>query len=372
MELTRSHELTLVDLADRIRSLLAEVESTVWQIGELLSLARRQLPGDREFGQWCNTNFVEHTNTLRNMRLLHETFGDRKEEVTSIPQSSLYALAAPSAAPYREQVLRRLQGCNKVSGVEVESIIEEVREEQQDAFLSQAVERESFGKPERYQVVFPRKAALTAGELKVWLQEQPDRTRQAIRTHLLRDGAISAVPTPTGTGGASPTPSLQPKDLKIVPIEVDLACKLNALWHSRLPRVIPSNITRNRRYACYAAEHEGIHYAVGIWSDPVAANRMADGDRILELRRLAINAEAPPNTASRMLRVMVKLIRKQWSDLVRVISYQDNEVHKGTIYKAAGWTLDGEAEFVDWGATRKRNAAQTTASKTRWSHAWRS
>jgi hypothetical protein len=371
MDLTKRHELTLSELADWIRALLAEVEATVWQIGELLSLARRQLPGDREFGQWCTTNFVEHANTLRNMRLLHETFGGRKDEVEAIPQSSLYKLAAPSAAPYREEVLNRLRDRVHVSGAEVETLVEEVRQEQLKSGLEQAVRREQLRSVDRYQVVFPTKAALTAGELETWIQEQPERTRQAIRQALLRDGALEATPTPIGAGGSIPTPSLQAKDLRILPIEIDLARKLNALWHSRLPRVIPSNITRNRRYACYVAEHEGIHYAVGIWSDPVAANRMADGDRVLELRRLAINADAPPNTASRMLRVMVQLIRKQWPDLIRVISYQDNEVHKGTIYRAAGWTRDGEAEFVDWGASRERNSSQSTAAKTRWSHAWR-
>ena len=49
----------------------------------------------------------------------------------------------------------------------------------------------------------------------------------------------------------------------------------------------------------------------------------------------AIASDAPKYTATRMLSIMVKRIKKEFPDIVRLISYQDTEVHKGTIYKAA-------------------------------------
>jgi hypothetical protein len=105
---------------------------------------------------------------------------------------------------------------------------------------------------------------------------------------------------------------------------------------------------------------------VGIWSSPVAQNRFKDGRKILELRRMALSDKCPKNTASRMLGVMVSLIRRKFPDIYRLISYQDTVVHKGTIYKASGWVLASQNEFISWGGKRKRNKDQSTARKNRW------
>jgi hypothetical protein len=148
---------------------------------------------------------------------------------------------------------------------------------------------------------------------------------------------------------------------------VQAACDLNARWHSRLPKVVAGNIYRNRHYVCYAAEYEGNYWAVAIWSSPVAANRFKNGNNILELRRLAISQDAPFNTATRMLKVMRLDIVKRFPNVTRLISYQDTEVHQGTIYKAAGWQSTAVSEGISWSATgRKRNVDQTTAKKVRW------
>jgi len=148
---------------------------------------------------------------------------------------------------------------------------------------------------------------------------------------------------------------------------VQTACKLNERWHSRLPKLDWSNVVRNVHYVCYGAAWENVWYAVAIWSTPVAANRMRDGEKVLELRRMAIAPDAPKNTASRMLRVMALLIAKKFPDVNRLISYQDTEVHKGTIYKAAGWTAKSRSKGVSWTTeSRKRNADQTLADKVRW------
>jgi hypothetical protein len=158
-----------------------------------------------------------------------------------------------------------------------------------------------------------------------------------------------------------------PRQLFIGQIDVKLACRLNALWHSRLPRIEESNVVRNRRYICFAAEYKGKFYASAIWTDPVAANRMKNGDVLLELRRLAIADDAPRNTATRMIAVMVKAIRQRWPELVGLVSYQDTEVHRGTIYKAAGWKQDAINTNVEWTCgVRKRSTPQSTAPKVRW------
>lgn len=165
-------------------------------------------------------------------------------------------------------------------------------------------------------------------------------------------------------GGSIPT---SPLHFNIKSINVQAACDLNAQWHSRLPKVVAGNIYRNKHYVCYAAEYAGNYWAVAIWSSPVAANRFKNGSNILELRRLAISQDAPFNTATRMLKVMRLDIVKRFPNITRLISYQDTEVHLGTIYKAAGWVSTATSEGVSWSVTgRKRNKDQTTASKVRW------
>jgi hypothetical protein len=160
-----------------------------------------------------------------------------------------------------------------------------------------------------------------------------------------------------GGGGSTPTSALQ---FQIIGCPIEQAVALNRRWHSRLP------ILRNYQ-ACeaFAAEFEGLYYAVAIWSHPVA--RMLNGKGMWELRRMAIAPDAPKNTASRMLGVMALLIRRSKPDVQTLISYQDMEVHAGTIYKAAGWAkavLSGGGEWAR--PSRYRPRVQSGAQKQRW------
>jgi hypothetical protein len=165
-------------------------------------------------------------------------------------------------------------------------------------------------------------------------------------------------------GGATPTSPLQ---FSIEQIDVHTACKLNSEWHSRLPQIHWSNVVRNKHYVCYGARFDGNLFAVAIWSSPVAANRLKNGQQLLELRRFAINSSAPKNTATRMLGIMRKMIRKKFPDLLGLISYQDTEVHAGTIYRASGWKLAVINDGQSWtNSTRKRNKEQSLAAKARW------
>jgi len=175
------------------------------------------------------------------------------------------------------------------------------------------------------------------------------------------DGVRVAYPLfQAGGGGSSPTSALQ---LTVEVVSFKTAKELNRLWHSRLPRIADPGGTGNAGLH-YAAEFDGLWYAAAIWTHPVAYK--LPQTEWLELRRLAVAPDAPKNTASRMLGVMVRLIRKERPELTRLISYQDTEVHTGTIYKAAGWTPTVVSQGPDWAKSRPRPKSQSTAEKQRW------
>lgn len=160
-------------------------------------------------------------------------------------------------------------------------------------------------------------------------------------------------------GGSTPTSALQ---LNITRISVETAVKLNRLWHSRLPY-----IGNAFRCEAYGAEYNNVYYATALWSSPIA--RMLNGKNWWELRRMAISDDAPINTASRMLRIMKLDIIKTHREIIKLISYQDIAVHKGTIYKAAGWVNTIVSNGGDgWSSSRNRNKEQTTSKKIRWEY----
>lgn len=156
--------------------------------------------------------------------------------------------------------------------------------------------------------------------------------------------------------GSTPISALS---LRLVRVPHALARRLNRLWHSRLPRVGAGS------RACYAAEFDGLYFAVAVWSRPVA--RLLPQWEWLELQRLAIAPDAPKNTASRMLAVMARLIRCDFPAVTRLISYQDTEVHTGTIYRAAGWTATAASVGGEWDRpSRPERKAQSATPKQRW------
>lgn len=178
-----------------------------------------------------------------------------------------------------------------------------------------------------------------------------------------------------GEGGSIPTSALQ---LTVIEIPVEQARSLNAYWHSLLPRTSPANINGNRFVVCYGAEFESKLYAVAIWTSPIAGNRLKDGNRLIELRRFAIAPDSPKNSASRLLAVMCRLITRKFPSLIKAISYQAIDQHKGTIYKAAGWIAVASSKSQSWhtNAVRFRDGKfyreagraepQTLSEKIRW------
>jgi len=148
---------------------------------------------------------------------------------------------------------------------------------------------------------------------------------------------------------------------------------LNFLWHSRLPNVVRGNIDRNKHAICFGAEFQDRWYAAAIWSSPVAGNRLSCDGYWLELRRFAIATDAPKNTASRVMAIMTKLIKKRFPEIVRLISYHDTDVHLGTIYKASGWKATKTVSDSNWGVRssghgRKRAPPVATGIKVRWEY----
>ena len=106
---------------------------------------------------------------------------------------------------------------------------------------------------------------------------------------------------------------------------------------------------------------------IGIWSSPVA--RMLSNKILLELRRLALSKHCPKNTATSVMARMTKKIKEKFPEIEKLISYQDTEVHLGTIYKAANWTPANTSEGGEWSRkSRGRAKAQTAVPKVRWEY----
>lgn len=151
-------------------------------------------------------------------------------------------------------------------------------------------------------------------------------------------GAVVAHPLfHAGGGGSTPTSALQ---LTLVEVDMWTAAELNAGWHSMLPRTDIGNLLCGNTSVAYAAEFGGMYYAVGIWSRPIIRS-MCDG-RTIELRRLAICDDAPANSASRMLAILARLVKRKYPQMTRAISYLAIDRHSGAIYRAAGWLPVGK------------------------------
>ena len=151
-------------------------------------------------------------------------------------------------------------------------------------------------------------------------------------------------------GGSIPTSPLQ---FNIEEISRYAAREFNARWHSRLP-IYRTGFCLNAK-VCYGAYFEGELFAIAIWTNPVA--RLLPQIEWLELRRMAIKPAAPKNTASRMLAVMARLIRMGFPEVTTLISYQDAEVHQGTIYKASGWSAISHHSGGTWNRPNSKNSS---------------
>ena len=124
------------------------------------------------------------------------------------------------------------------------------------------------------------------------------------------------------------TPPTSARQIVIERCDPAYAVALNKLWHSRLPHAQASPWK-----LAFHGHADGVTYGVALWHNPSARGLPQDW---LELRRLAIAPDAPKYAATRMLGQMARWIRKN-TECRHLVSYQDTEVHTGTIYKAANW-----------------------------------
>lgn len=121
-------------------------------------------------------------------------------------------------------------------------------------------------------------------------------------------------------------------NLTVEPFTPGLLVRYNAAWHSRLPHV-----QRGPWRIAFASHYRYTVFAVAFWHNPSARTLPQDW---LELRRMAVSPDAPHCTASHMLGQMRRYIAATMPDVSRLISYQDMDVHTGTIYRAAGWSAE--------------------------------
>lgn len=143
-----------------------------------------------------------------------------------------------------------------------------------------------------------------------------------------------------GDGGSQPTPALRARSLWFEKCAPELAVDGVRRWHSRLP-----NCQDGPWMYCFLARVSDHVYAVGLWSSPSAR---CLPQHWIELRRMACAPDAPKNTASRFLAWMTRQLPTSHE---KAISYQDTEVHTGTIYKACGWN----PAFLSKGRVRNRH-----------------
>lgn len=157
---------------------------------------------------------------------------------------------------------------------------------------------------------------------------------------------------------------ISPLHLDIHECHLSIAKELNRLWHSSLPEYATGFMPIAR--ICFVAEYKNRYYASAIWnnsSSPAFARKPW-----LELRRMAIASDAPKNTASRMIKIMISKIRIRFPDIEKLISYQDTSVHEGTIYRASGWlkAFEGKQGMLRKGGKREINTGKISYPKVRW------
>jgi hypothetical protein len=182
----------------------------------------------------------------------------------------------------------------------------------------------------------------------------------SLRSNGSRAEGVPAARLPDQAGGGSSTLT-SALSLHFERIDLRTALRLNGQWHSHLPHL-------DRRVAswlCYAATWRSEYFAAAIWSLPVARLLPQDGS-CLELRRFAIADARPKNTASRMLGWMARDIVRQRPSVQRLVSYQDRAVHRGAIYKAAGWRPIPAPTGGEWNHHGRQRTATRIQAKVRW------
>ena len=147
-------------------------------------------------------------------------------------------------------------------------------------------------------------------------------------------------------GGASPTTPLQPRDLELRVVPHAVAAALVVRHHYLHAMAAGARLS----FGVFASER--MAGAVVLNAGPLGAPRLVDGASTrdaLNLARLWLSPEAPHNSESRVLGLLVRALRRHTA--VRfLVSYADPAAapggvsHVGYVYQAAGWLYTGLSE----------------------------
>jgi len=127
-------------------------------------------------------------------------------------------------------------------------------------------------------------------------------------------------------------PIINMKDYKILKIDSDRAKMFCQKYHYLgksfpiAPRVL------------YGLFYKEILVGIAVYSNTGALNAgNIVGNNVCELSRFCLYDSLPKNTASYFLSKTIHLIKKDISNLDGLISYSDDSIHLGTIYRATNW-----------------------------------
>lgn len=137
--------------------------------------------------------------------------------------------------------------------------------------------------------------------------------------------------------------------------------KLVRMWHSTLP-IAPPGL----RVGFIISAPNGHPVSAAMWGRPVA--RLEDQVHTLELTRLAHSPHAPRNLGSWSLAKMRKWIIENMPEINRLISYQDADIHHGTIYKADNWRKVYEKHGEHTWKNRPGRAGTERQHKIKWEY----
>lgn len=155
-------------------------------------------------------------------------------------------------------------------------------------------------------------------------------------------------------GGSIPTIALQSLEVRAIPKQV--AGVLVARQHYLHSAPAGTHLT----FGVFAGSRLAGAVCLGV--GPKNGHRLVEGatpDETLTLSRLWLSDDLPPNSESRVLAVVARLLRRN-TRLLFLLSYADPAAgHVGTIYQAAGWLYTGETDptpLIDLGDGRLRHS----------------
>lgn len=170
----------------------------------------------------------------------------------------------------------------------------------------------------------------------------------------------------SGEGGSIPTSPLQlyqPKELHLEPVEHNIARKIWIEQHYLHRDYAGATL----EFGVYPPSRSAIIGAIG-FSSRLGGSVKGGKPNTWEIRRMWLSDNyCARNSESRVLRIACMLVKRLAPQVKYIVSYSDHTLqgHKGTIYKAAGFTFAGETGEGDW----TTNASHKTAdshSKKRW------